>query len=82
MALFEVQGQKGIRRQTGLEGFAAETMQFITDLSPVSWVSMHLFDEDARRIWLGSRGISARWMSKCGASTHWRIRAPAEASDR
>jgi DNA-binding CsgD family transcriptional regulator len=59
MTLFEVQGQSGIRRQTGLEVFAAETMLFITDVSPVSWVTMHLFDENGRRLWLGSRGIPA-----------------------
>ena len=73
MTLFQVQGQTGPRRQTGLEGFAAETMQFITELSPVSWVTMHLFDEDARRIWLGSRGISARFRAAYYDEQMWCI---------
>jgi len=73
MALFEVHGQKDIRRQTGLEGFAAETMQFITNVCPVSCVTMHLFDEDARRIWLGSRGFPARFRAAYYDEQMWRI---------
>ncbi len=61
------------RRQTGLEGFAAETMRFLSELSPVSWLTMHLFDESARRVWLGSRGVPPAFRSVYYQEHLWRI---------
>ncbi len=67
------QSRWGTRRQTGVEGFAAETMQLITELTPVAWVTMHLFDEDARRIWLGSRGIPTEFRVAYYEEQMWRM---------
>jgi DNA-binding CsgD family transcriptional regulator len=69
----QAQWQSSIRRQTGLEAFAAETMRLLIELSPVTWVTMHLFDECARRVWLGSRGIPPAFRITYYEGQMWRI---------
>ena len=73
MLQLDAQSPAATRRQTGLEGFAAETMRFLSELSPVSWVTMHLFDEGARRVWLGSRGVPVAFRTTYYEEHLWRI---------
>jgi DNA-binding CsgD family transcriptional regulator len=73
MLQVDAQWQSGIRQLTGLEGFATETMRFLVELSPVSWVTMHLFDEAARRVWLGSRGFPTAFRTRYYEGQMWRI---------
>ena len=40
-----------------MEEFAAETLNFVVQASFAQGATMHLFDEGAQRVWLGSRGI-------------------------
>ena len=43
------------RPRTGIEDFAAETLRFVAAMTAADGIAMHLFDENAQRIWLGSR---------------------------
>lgn len=40
-----------------MEEFAAETLNFVVQTAFAQGATMHLFDEAAQRVWLGSRGI-------------------------
>jgi DNA-binding CsgD family transcriptional regulator len=60
-------------RETGIEPFAAESMKFITQMSSVDFVTMHVFDESGQRVWLGSRGAPSAFRTTYYSEQMWRI---------
>ncbi len=60
-------------RVTGIEPFAAESMKFITQMSSVDIVTMHVFDESGQRVWLGSRGAPSAFRTNYYTEQMWRI---------
>ena len=60
-------------RKTGIEPFAAESMQFITQMSSAHAVTMHVFDESGQRVWLGSRGAPSAFRTTYYDEQMWRI---------
>jgi len=61
------------RPRTGIEDFAAETLRFVAEMTAADGIAMHLFDENAQRIWLGSRGIPGQFRSAYYDGLMWRI---------
>ena len=61
------------RPRTGIEDFAAETLRFVADMTTADGIAMHLFDENAQRIWLGSRGIPGQFRTAYYDGLMWRI---------
>jgi DNA-binding CsgD family transcriptional regulator len=61
------------RQPTGIEDFAAETLTFVREMTSADGITMHVFDENAQRIWLGSRGIPGRFRSAYYDGVMWRI---------
>jgi len=61
------------RPRTGIEDFAAETLRFVAEMTAADGIAMHLFDENAQRIWLGSWGIPGHFRSAYYDGLMWRI---------
>lgn len=61
------------RPRTGIEDFAAETLRFVAAMTAADGIAMHLFDENAQRIWLGSRGIPGQFRTRYYDGLMWRI---------
>src|SRR5579872_621329 len=57
MSQIQASQPRGSRPRTGMEEFAVETLNFVVQASFAQGATMHLFDEGAQRVWLGSRGI-------------------------
>jgi DNA-binding CsgD family transcriptional regulator len=62
-----------VRPRTGIEDFAAETLRFVAEMTAADGIAMHLFDENAQRIWLGSRGIPGQFRTAYYDGLMWRI---------
>lgn len=60
-------------RATGVEPFAAESMQFITQMASVDIVTMHIFDQSGQRVWLGSQGAPSAFRGAYYDNQMWRI---------
>jgi len=60
-------------RVTGIEPFAAESIEFITRMSSADIVTMHVFDQSGQRVWLGSRGAPPAFRTAYYDAQMWRI---------
>src|SRR5579871_5715586 len=58
---------------TGLEAFAAESTYFMSQVSEAAVVTMHVFDQQGRRIWVGSQGVPPAFREAYYERQMWRI---------